>query len=453
VQDPTDSAASTTGGTTSARDSALRELAARFQALRSAWGVIAPSVVAEAKQAIAAAGRELRQELAELVPGEPCGRDPQAIAALDERLAELEASMRDVALGVSVAQLRSTLPERVGVDRRGVLCLLDLILGAEFEAADDTQVCLPTLDYVITLLCTGGDPDARLQDPVTLTPRLHALCERGGLHQEARLPELEAEFHRAAEMHEADVRTEDLRTLRRRKMELGPAFFAPRVLRAIMAYNAAMLKRFDEEVLSSQDWGVVPSEAPPNQATSVFEHSALPKLAAALRRRSAGDPPAHDPIDRIAWCLDLSYLSDPEREALLSESTGRREDLKGTTILVSLMCRAAVVLDQELPGIGIAADQLSGARISSEELARVSPFLASGKRSDEGMGTAFVGTLHGVWSELETEEQNLAAGELVEELRQRGVREIMIYDDERRLRIQALGGRSPTVIANSALRP
>lgn len=92
-------------------------------------------------------------------------------------------------------------------------------------------------------------------------------------------------------------------------------------------------------------------------------------------------------------------------------------------------------------------------RVSSEELAKVSPFLSRGKRSDEGLGTAFAGRLHGVWSELEAEEQSLAAEELVEQLRQRGVREIMIYDDERRLRIQALGSGPATVIANSPVSP
>ena len=69
--------------------------------------------------------------------------------------------MREVALKVAVAQLRSTLPVRLAVDRRGVLDLLDLILGAEVAALPGTQQRIPVIDYLITLLTTGGDPAHR----------------------------------------------------------------------------------------------------------------------------------------------------------------------------------------------------------------------------------------------------------------------------------------------------
>ena len=197
-----------------------------------------------------------------------------------------------------------------------------------------------------------------MQDPVTLTHRLHRLCERSAVDDDPRLPELEAEFYAAADLHEAELRNEvELRTLRRRKMELETSYFAPRVLRAIVTYNAALMRRIDEEVLSSQDWGNLPSEEAPDQGGSLFERPALPKLAEALRRRTAGDPPTRDPLDRIAWCLDLTDLTAAEREALLSESTGRREGLEGTTILLGLLCRSAVVLDEEFPAIGIASQR------------------------------------------------------------------------------------------------
>ena len=127
-----------------------------------------------------------------------------------------------------MAQLRATLPERLTADRRGVLDLLDLILGAEIHGLEGTRARIPTLDYLITLLCTGGNPHAALQDPVTLTHRLHRLCERSDVDYDPRLPALEAEFYAAADLHEAELRNEvELRTLRRRKMELEKNFFAP----------------------------------------------------------------------------------------------------------------------------------------------------------------------------------------------------------------------------------
>jgi len=549
------------------RDESLLGLFERFRALRSAWGALAPSGLSGEKRALVETGRALSKALTELAQGPPATGEDTAIAALDARLEEFEREMRDVALAVSLTQLRATLPERLTADRRGVLDLLDLLLGAEIRGLDGTRARLPTLDYLITLLCTGADPQAPLQDPVTLTHRLHQLCERSTVDYDPQLPALEAEFYAAAELQEADLRDEvEQRTLRRHKMELEKNYFAPRALRAIVTYNAALMRRIGEDVLSSQDWGSLPSMDASGAGASMFERPALAKLAAALRRRAAGGPPTHDPFDRIAWCLDLSDLTAAEREALLSESTGHREGLEGTTILFGLLCRAAVVLEEEFPAIGIDPTELSGAwsqeltdllqqevnrRIASDyrgasaltdlksrflthvgsgrirarravqpsiqlsedaserpgesatqmakhalqslreevvtpgwrdwpwariaragagamlvlvagvlvdtvvwgrgsvgraELAQMSPFLAHGKRSDKGTGTAFAGTLDDDWSELAPAKQEEAAGALVRSLRERGVREIMVYDGHHRLRIQALGDQRARIV-------
>lgn len=88
-------------------------------------------------------------------------------------------------------------------------------------------------------------------------------------------------------------------------------------------------------------------------------------------------------------------------------------------------------------------------RIAGAELAALSPYLSSGTRSDEGVGRAFVGTLDAQWS-LADAEQTLEADHLVEALREQGVHEIMIYDGDRRLRIQALGAQPARIIAAPA---
>ena len=85
-------------------------------------------------------------------------------------------------------------------------------------------------------------------------------------------------------------------------------------------------------------------------------------------------------------------------------------------------------------------------RVARAELGQLSPYLSDGKRSGEGTGPAFVGTLDDRWSELAAAEQAKAAERLVQALRKRGVRAIMIYDDDQRLRIQALGSQPPRVI-------
>jgi hypothetical protein len=85
-------------------------------------------------------------------------------------------------------------------------------------------------------------------------------------------------------------------------------------------------------------------------------------------------------------------------------------------------------------------------RVGHAELAQMSPYLAQGKRSDNGTGTAFAGTLGVDWFELAPAKQAEAAEALVRSLRERGVREIMVYDDQHRLRIQALGSQPARVV-------
>jgi len=86
-------------------------------------------------------------------------------------------------------------------------------------------------------------------------------------------------------------------------------------------------------------------------------------------------------------------------------------------------------------------------RLSGSELERVSPYLSRGARSGEGRGPAFVGTIDDDWSELSPDARNAAATKLVEALRAQGVREVMVYDADRRLRIQALGEQSIRILS------
>ncbi len=78
---------------------------------------------------------------------------------------------------------------------------------------------------------------------------------------------------------------------------------------------------------------------------------------------------------------------------------------------------------------------------SRAELDRVSDHLVSGGRNQQGSGSTFVGTIADEWSELAASQREGAARQLVDRLRAQGIRDVMIYDDARRLKIQALGKR------------
>jgi hypothetical protein len=86
------------------------------------------------------------------------------------------------------------------------------------------------------------------------------------------------------------------------------------------------------------------------------------------------------------------------------------------------------------------------ATFSREELLRISPMLASGGRNRQGSGPAFVGTLEERWAELAADEKNEAASSLVERLHAQGVSQVMVYDETRQLRIQALGAERVKVL-------
>ena len=86
------------------------------------------------------------------------------------------------------------------------------------------------------------------------------------------------------------------------------------------------------------------------------------------------------------------------------------------------------------------------ARFDRDQLDQVSPYLSRGIRNDRGAGPAFVGKIRDGFFALEADDRMLVATDLVETLREQGVREIMIYDAQGDLRIQAFGNQPPRVL-------
>ena len=80
-------------------------------------------------------------------------------------------------------------------------------------------------------------------------------------------------------------------------------------------------------------------------------------------------------------------------------------------------------------------------RWSRDQLEGVSHHLASGGRDSAGKGRAFVGTIDDDWLDLSFAKRTEAAVSLVVQLRELGVRQIMIYDRDDQLQIQAIGSQ------------
>ncbi len=175
--------------------------------------------------------------------------------------------------------------------------------------------------------------------------------------------EVESEFFAASGMETDALRDEIAqRSRRRRKLELGRAYFSPRVLRAIVTYNAALVARIGDELPELMDPDTLAATPGPHrdpQPGSVFRSEPLRQLAAATRRRLDGAAPASGLADRIVALLGLDDLEDQERKALSSPAVGTEEDPLGTAILVGLLSRSVTVLSIELQELGLMADTVS----------------------------------------------------------------------------------------------
>ncbi|MBK7950796.1 MAG: hypothetical protein IPK00_19075 [Deltaproteobacteria bacterium] len=338
----------------------------RLRALRSAFAALAPSALNEEGRALSHAGRELTGSLTEAQRA-PSPLAPSALARLDEDLERFERSMRTLARSLPVAQLRSTLPGRLARERGSVLDLLDLLLGGTLDEHGQWADRIGTLDYLITLLCTHGArrTGGVAHDPVALTPRLAAMCARADEVCDARVDEAETDFFAASGMDRESLREEfQRRTLRQRKVELGPLFFASRILRAIVTYNAALLERVTDEIQDAGDWGRFEGDDGSLDGTaaepvSVFASTHLRRLAAAARERVRGGPASDSQEARIVAALDLDALEPSEREALAGLAVGTPDDPIGTAILIGVLCRSLAVLSVDLQRFGLSPDDVS----------------------------------------------------------------------------------------------
>ncbi|MDG2051428.1 MAG: hypothetical protein P8M78_14845, partial [Myxococcota bacterium] len=77
--------------------------------------------------------------------------------------------------------------------------------------------------------------------------------------------------------------------------------------------------------------------------------------------------------------------------------------------------------------------------LPSEELQFFSPYLTSGGRNLYGAGPAFVGRFDHRWRSMERHQRRAAAESLVARLRENGISQIVIRDENDRVRLQALG--------------
>jgi len=342
---------------------ALRPAAVRLGSLHAAWTSLQPCVEPGLARSLAEQERTNKRSLLALAKceGGPDEAGLRAVAAAQE---ELALALRRAAFEVDVPALYSGLSEDLPESRDGLLALLDLVAEEAFRDCLERPAKLGSVDALVTLLCTGGDPARCVapHDPATLTPAFTELGQRAEAECGTNLAEIEAEFFSAANLAPDLADPAALRELGARKAKLGRGYFAPGLLRAVVTYNMALLQSLPPETWGA-DWPgsdapqVVPAPAPPapDPGSTLFESETLRDLLVALQRRLAGQPAAPDAVHRIAWALDLDLLRPMEIEALRAGRLAS-EELQVAILLVGLLCRACEVVAIELQELGVDPD-------------------------------------------------------------------------------------------------
>ena len=348
-----------------APDDAYREIAARVESLEAIWDVIASVGVSTDAHHIVFGVDAVRTDLMQL-PVDGAERDPAALPKLERLLGGLETETRSIAQEIPVSKLRQGLPGLFPESRSKVVAFLDVLLPDRDGLDARSQGHLAALDYLITILATGGPAwtGKALQDPVSLTPRLCGLCEQIASEEpQEDVDAVVSTFRNAGGIDPSvPVDESELRALRRRKRELGAFYFHPTILRAVVTYNAARSMCIDQGGHDSRPWGSHSNKAKRSDAdASVFGTEILPALGEALTRRHAGESRNGSAVDRVAWSLELDGLGRFERDAVTRGDVGTVHNIEGTAVLVSLLHNVSVVAEDDLPTVGIGPDQLGPA--------------------------------------------------------------------------------------------
>jgi hypothetical protein len=348
-------------------------------------------------------------------------------------------------------------------DRGGITALLDVILEVDPRMERYGGV----FDILVTILSTAEQDGLRriIQDPAALTPKLHSLAERAETSSDLDLSKAEQNFVGAAQRAGESLSDELIREMHALKGELGGSILAPQVLRSAVFFNVAAWN-------AGRGAGACEPSQNPSAPGDTNASEIQPPIAA-----EAGDTPTRDahatagsslggaPELRLDISAGPSHAPHPARDAPdVSEvqwrikpgppetrtaprpKDARDEFRTRLRLYVTVSGLAAVLLlvtQLWWSGSGGTVQPLS-----EDDLREVSTHLDSGYRSDFGSGPLFIGTVGNEWQYLSTSDQRRSADEIISRLGESGAREILIYDDQRRIALHSAVGL-PLRIADS----
>ncbi|MEE2703556.1 MAG: hypothetical protein VX614_06000 [Myxococcota bacterium] len=269
--------------------------AGRYGELRAAQRAICTSALpnrsSPAEMLLQQARARLREVAERRREGAGSTDSTSAASEIDHLLDRAGQELRDLALATSFSQFRATLPHLRDSHPDEVAALLDLCLPAAERASQARNLC----EYMITLLATEKPAGKVLirRDPARVTPGVRELCGHAVERSDAVLDHLDALREAMAEISNP-LELDDVREqLRGYKDKMGPEFWVPEVLHALVEYNVAIQNRIEDAVEADRTLDSLDTLTTPScQSEYTFALPGVgevPRLTAlGLRPRSAG---------------------------------------------------------------------------------------------------------------------------------------------------------------------
>jgi len=467
--------------------SQARSVEARFSELRAASRALERLLGSDAEEP-----RRLAEAITELSDQARIGRRDQSDQAeLHAQLDAAEASVRTRLGCIAPDDLRRRIATSSADAGGDPLALLDVLLGEDGGA----DACRAAVECLVTLLATEvrGGRRVATRDPGSLSPRLARRLRETTVGQgDPEAAEVERALLEATQRldrEEPDAIDAEVAGLRSR---LGPTFWNPIVLRALVYYNARSWRRWERSPVSPHEGlprhdVAPPAHAPP--ATARASESTGPVRVGAPDNPPETEPASHDddwpvptpasrdddwPVPTPASRDDASLrqarptaadalrnapppapntLSATDRPARVIASAGlgdwkipaspprpRPAPVRTASRRPSLRLVALALATALLAWAGLGDPSGDVEVLGHSELRALSPWLEEGYRSVAGERSLFVGSFEPAWESLTPEEREESARELTRQLRAAGVAQILVYDRDRRVRVQVARG-------------